>query len=86
MFTINILKAYVIFECLAYNTYFHASKNTFNIIRPVLIMSIPDEDNSRSVSFALRKVEDTKRVTRNRTSNKDRQHNDQKKQVQKDKQ
>ena len=36
---------------------------------PVLIMSVPDEDNSRSPSFALRKVEGTKRVTRNRTSN-----------------
>ena len=38
-------------------------------------MSVPDEDNSRSPSFALRKVEGTKRVTRNRTSSKDRQHN-----------
>ena len=46
--------------------------------RPVLVMSVPDEDNSRITSFALRKVEDTKRVTRNRTSDKSRQHNGQK--------
>ena len=53
---------------------------------PVLIMSVPDEDNSRSPSFTLRKVEGTKRVTRNRTSNKDRQHNGKKTYKNKDRQ